>query len=110
MSNQSVFINAGVPTESPKRRSDLSESIRQLVAIQTDDPSQGWRVIATYEAADHTSNGYRSAHARSQAIRMGRLAYFNKFGKWDARARFIGDGLVGLYVRWLGEDGKRWGK
>lgn len=108
MSNQATFIAAGVPEASLKRSDDLRAQIQMLMGLPTDDPHQGWRVIATYKASKNTDPGYRSAHARSQKIRSGKVAYFNQYGKFSALARFMGDGMVGLYVRYEGQDGKRW--
>jgi len=103
-----TFIAAGIPKESLKRSDDLRAQIQMLMGIGTDDPHQGWRVLATYKASKNTDPGYRSAHARAQKIRHGKVDYFNEYGKFGALARFMGDGMVGLYVRYEGQDGARW--
>lgn len=108
MTERAVFINAGTPGPSQKQHGELQDAIPMLMALPDDDPSEGWRVIATYPGDTSNDRGYRTAHARAQHIRAGRIDYFSKWGKWDARARFMGDGLIGLYVRWLGRDGERW--
>lgn len=107
MSN-TTFIAAGVPEASLKRSDDLRAQIKMLMALPDNDPHQGWRVIATYQADNNKAPGYRAAHARAGKIRLGRVDYFNEYGKFGAVARFMGDGMVGLYVRWEGPDGKRW--
>lgn len=103
-----TFIAAGIPEASMKRSDDLRAQIQMLMGLPTDDPHQGWRVIATYQASKNTDSGYRSAHARAQKIRAGKIAYFNEYGEFGALARFMGDGMVGLYVRYEGQDGRRW--
>lgn len=109
MSSQAVFIKAGTPQPAQERGTELKQAIIQLMAVPLDDHDEGWRVIATYPGQGYQSTGYRSAHARAGKIRQGKVSYFNQFGKFDALARSMGEGMVGLYVRWLGEDGKRWG-
>lgn len=107
MTEQAVFINAGAPTPSRKRGGELQSIIPMLMALPEDDPSQGWRIIATYPGATSLEKGYRTAHARAQHIRAGRVNYFSRWGNWEAAARFMGDGMIGLYVRYMGRDGER---
>lgn len=106
--NQPVFVNAGIPQDSPTQHGELHQAIPMLMSLPLDDSSQGWRVIATYDSTKAGDTGYRNAHARAQNIRHGKIDYFNEWGVWDARARRMGDGIIGLYVRWLGRDGQRW--
>lgn len=107
MSN-TTFIAAGIPEVSNKRSDDLKAQIQMLMGLPLDDPHQGWRVIATYRGDNNKAPGYRSAHARAGKIRQGKVEYFNQYGKFGALARFMGDGMIGLYVRYEGQDGKRW--
>ncbi len=94
--SQTTFIAAGVPEVSNKRSDDLKTQIQMLMGLPTDDPHQGWRVIATYQGSNNKAPGYRSAHARAGKIRQGKVEYFNQYGKFGALARFMGDGMVGL--------------
>lgn len=108
MTERAVFINAGIPEGKQDQHGELHQAIPLLMSLPGDDPSMGWRVIATYPSQKAGDTGYRSAHARAQNIRDGKVDYFTQWGQWDARARRMGDGLVGLYVRYLGRDGERW--
>lgn len=108
MSSQTVFLRAGLPEPKTERGADLKSAAIQLMGLPDDDPDQGWRVIATYPARSSIDQGYRSAHARAQRIRNGGVTYLNDLGRFNAVARFMGDGVVGLFARWAGKAGERW--
>lgn len=105
MTAEVAFITAGAPKKFDRSASLESECARLAsLNLQDDDPSDGYRVVATYPATDYRDPGYRSAHARALNIRQGKVSYLTKYGRFDARARFIGTDMVGVFVKYLGPN------
>ena len=87
--------------------------ITALMRLTPPDDEWGWRVVAEYPSPEKTRDKrYRAAHARSQAIRAGRVKYLSDLGVWEARAVLRCPARQQprtlLYLRYCGPDGTRW--
>lgn len=100
-------------TETPQppgvfTRTEAVIPVLDLLAIRPPDINDGWRIIYTKGAKNSMSKEYRTAHARAQRIRSGKVSYLADYGQWEARVQWINRVEVALFVRYCGPDGKRW--
>jgi len=82
--------------------------VLDLLAIQPPDVTDGWRMVYVKGCDTSLSKEYRTAHARAQRIRSGKVSYLAGYGVWDARVQWINQVEIALFIRYCGPDGKRW--
>lgn len=87
----------------------MDKAVLATAAIYPPHENDGWVQIATYPLTVAGSKDYQSAHAQAFTIRSGKRAYIKESGlKFDARITRHEPHALILWVRCLGEDGKRW--
>lgn len=103
-----ALIDAGAPRMTAAtggiRITDEEVAELKRIALDPQDPSDGYRVVRTESAPmRYKDPAYNRLQAHANLIRAGKVAWMKRLGRWDARARMLNANTCGLFLRYEGE-------